>query len=306
MTKIYRRLYISIFSILIVLLLGNFFRIWWNGRQLTKPIAGSKKKATASSNLIKKHDRSEYDVIVKRNLFVNPGLGEDETESASASKLPETKLRLRLASTVITNEGKSLAVIEDQVKRKQRIYKEGDYIVISGQKSKVRVAKIERFQVVLERNGKQEVLKMFEKKTYTARRGGRSRYGSSRVRRRHPRPVPRRMPEEIPLMGERFSEKLRTTPGQRSRETETHETAKFYPVIEGSEVVGLRIRRVNPKGIYRRIGLINGDIIQSVNGQPVTEPSDIEMLNEILKSGEPIELEIKRRNRIIKKSLQNY
>ena len=305
MTKIYRRLYIGIFSILIVLLIGNFFRTWWSGRKLVKPIGNGKKKAAALTTSVKKHDRSQYDVIVKRNLFANAGFIENESGSVSASNLPETKLRLRLASTVLSSQGKPLAVIEDQVKREQRIYREGDYIFIKGQKSKVKVAKIERFQVVLDRNGKQEVLKMFEKKTYTASRRNRPRYGSPR-RRRPPRPVSRTMPEEIPLMGENSPEKLRGTSRSRSRETAVHETAKFYPVVEGSEVVGLRIRRVNPKGLYRRIGLIDGDIIRSVNGQPITDPSDVETLNEILKSREPIELEIKRRNRIIRKTMQNY
>lgn len=306
MAKIYRRLYISVFSIIVVLLVGNFFRIWWNGKNLTKLPSTGKERANVAAESSKKRERSEYDIIVKRNLFAGAGLAEDESATSSSSNLPETRLRLRLASTILTSDGKPLAVIEDQVKRKQSIYKEGDFIVVKGQKSSVKIAKIERFQVVLERDGKQEVLKMFEKTTYTGRRGGRSRYASSRARRRPPRRVPRRMPEEIPLMGEEPPGKTRPAPTRRGHGKEVNETAKFYPVVEGSDVVGLRIRRVNPRGLYRKIGLIDGDIIQSVNGQPITDPADIELLDEIIRNKEPIELEIKRRNRVIKKTLQNY
>ncbi len=269
-----------------------------------EPIPIEKKTSTASAVSAKKHDRAQYDIIVKRNLFANTGFAEDESSDNLASNLPETRLRLRLASTIISSDGKALAVIEDQVKRKQNIYKEGDFLVVKGQKTKVRVAKIERFQVILDRGGKQEVLKMFEKSTYTGRRSRRSRYSSSHTR-RPSRTLPRRIPEEIPLMGLEPSEKsLRGD--RRVRELEVRKTAKFYPVVEGSEVVGVRIRRVNPRGLYRRIGLIDGDIIQAVNGQPITDPADIAILDEILKNKEPVEVEIKRRNRIIKKTLQNY
>ncbi len=306
MTKIYRRLYISIFSILVVLLVGNFFRIWWNGKKLSQPLSTSRSKAPVSTELAKKHQRSEYDVIVKRNLFASAGFDLAESTSGSVSNLPETRLRLRLASTILASNGEPLAVIEDQVKRKQRIYKQGDFIEVKGQKSKVKIAKIERFQVILDRDGKQEVLKMFEKKTYAGRRSSRTRYASYRPRRRTPRRIPKKMPEEIPLMGEEPPERgggFRRGPDNATR---VKETAKFYPVIEGSEVVGLRIRRVSPKGLYRKVGLIDGDIIRSVNGQPLTDPADVELLDEILKSRDPVELEIKRRNRIIRKTLQSY
>jgi len=206
-----------------------------------------------------------------------------------------------------------MAVIEDQVKRKQSLYKEGDLLIINGEKSDVKLTKIERFKVVLVRNGKEEVLKMFEKKTYSGSRPISSARRRRYIRRPHRgRTIPKREPVEIPLMGAEPNHQRSLHPYKRSLRTSSGtgtgypDTAKFYPVMEGNEVAGMRIRRIRPGSIYRKAGIIEGDVIKSVNGQQMSDPSDIEALKEILKNQEPLEIEIKRRGRVIKKELENY
>lgn len=314
MLKIYRRVYDILFLALLCTLTASLFLTWWHGKKQLKGL--TLKHVTAHSGLTPgaHHKRSEYDVIASRNLFAGFVMDADKQDNKGPG-LPETQLRLRLTSTILSNKKTPMAVIEDQVKRKQSLYKVGDLLIINGEKSDVRLTKIERFKVVLVRNGKEEVLKMFEKKKYSGRRPISSVRRRRYTRRLHrARAIPKKEPVEIPLMGAEPNHQRSLPSEKRNSRTSPStgagkdypDTAKFYPVMEGNEVAGMRIRRIRAGSIYRKAGIIEGDVIKSVNGQQISGPSDIEALKEILKNREPLEIEIKRRGRIIKKELENY
>jgi general secretion pathway protein C len=57
------------------------------------------------------------------------------------------------------------------------------------------------------------------------------------------------------------------------------------------------LSQVRPNSFFSKMGLRNGDIIQGVDGEPITSPDDIMDLYEELKEGSSVSLQIGRRGR---------
>jgi general secretion pathway protein C len=55
------------------------------------------------------------------------------------------------------------------------------------------------------------------------------------------------------------------------------------------------LSQVRPNSFFSKMGLRNGDIIQGVDGEPITSPDDIMDLYEELKEGSSVSLQIGRR-----------
>lgn len=69
---------------------------------------------------------------------------------------------------------------------------------------------------------------------------------------------------------------------------------------DGPDESGIRITMLAENSVFRKIGLNQGDIINDVNGQPVsTGPEFIEALSSASKGNHPIRIERLKKDRLI-------
>lgn len=73
--------------------------------------------------------------------------------------------------------------------------------------------------------------------------------------------------------------------------------ARLTPVVKDGKVQGFRVTEIKPKGVFKALGLNNGDILGRVNGQEVTTPEKAVQVLTALKGESDIELDIVRGGR---------
>lgn len=103
-------------------------------------------------------------IILTRNIFAAlidvPKKKEAKTDLNSIGKLEETTLDVILLGTITGEDGDMRAVIYDKSKKKQELFSIGDYI------QEAEIKKIIRGKVVLNYNGRDEILDMSNSKDY--------------------------------------------------------------------------------------------------------------------------------------------
>lgn len=60
------------------------------------------------------------------------------------------------------------------------------------------------------------------------------------------------------------------------------------------EFMGFRLSRVDPGSVYAQAGLREGDLIKSMNGQPVKDGDELSRLPDILKRDQKVEFKVER------------
>lgn len=229
---------------------------------------------------------SHYLVIDQRRLFgsfPSPDIDEEIPEPLEA--LPRTDLRLRLKGTVYGSPSFSRAIIEDLSSKKESLYRLGD--LVAGAK----IVRIERNQVVIEREGGREVLTMAYEEGQLARRED---PGEAPLLSRPWTPEP---PAASPIQIEREEMAVASEAAQRivrelrldpdalpsvpSNLLEAIKVAnrvitraRIKPHFVERRLEGFRLVAIQPGSIYERLGLRPGDIIREVNGQRIDSIRD--------------------------------
>ena len=72
--------------------------------------------------------------------------------------------------------------------------------------------------------------------------------------------------------------------------------ARVAAHYQNGEVIGFKVFRIKPGSLYSKLGLRNGDIIQSVNGKPLDSAEQAMALVNTLKNEKNFNIEIRRRN----------
>ena len=222
-----------------------------------------------------------YKEITKRNIF---NTGQEAVaptpEKIDVDKLKQTDLKLKLWGTVIGQNERAYAVIEDTKAREQSLYRAGDTI----QKAVVKL--ILREKVVLSVDNRDEILAMEEiRGSKGSRRSQRSASATSTTK----LPVSS-YPRKIRLKSEQVEKALENL-GQLM------EQATLRPHIENGQPTGISITGIKPNAIFRRMRLRNGDVITGVNGNSIGSVEDAVKFVEQLSSGSSVQLQIKRRGR---------
>jgi general secretion pathway protein C len=221
-----------------------------------------------------------YKAITKRNIF-NTGTAEaaSAAEKIDIEKLKETDLQLKLWGTVIGQNERAYAVIEDTKAREQNLYRAGDTV----QTAVVKL--ILREKVVLSVDERDEILAMEEIKG--SRRGTRRIASATSSARKLPVSS---YPRKIRLRSQQVEKALENL-GQLM------EQATLRPHIENGQPTGISITGIKPNAIFRRMRLRNGDVITGVNGNSIDSVEDAVKFVEQLSSGSNIQLQLKRRGR---------
>lgn len=227
----------------------------------------------------KRRSFDHYTSAINRDLF---GVVEDSLDKSGELKMEDlepTALNISLLGTVSGDRDSAVAVIQEKAKRTQALYKEGDTI------QNATISKILRGKVILRVGDKNQILTMEEKSTSS----------TSRTRRTpvRARPVPG---STITLNRDMVANSLENIGDLLSQ-------VRVRPHYKNGKADGLMLSQVKPNTIFTKLGLRNGDIIQSIDGEQIESPDEIMDFYEDLKSGSSISLEIMRRG---KKKTLNY
>lgn len=227
---------------------------------------------------------SDYDAIGKRNLFkTGDPVAAESSETppqTDVAELEETELKLKLWGTVSGEGEKTYAVIEDQQKRIQNLYRENDSILGAT------VKRIMREKVILTVGGKDEVLAM-EKTGSGEFPAGRPSFGPTPPM----PPISGDMPEEA----QRFSLSRQTINDAMGDISGLMDQAKIRPHFRNGKPDGLTISRIKRDSIFSQLGLRSGDIITGVDGQAIESVDDALKFYNQLKSSSNVNLQIRRR-----------
>jgi general secretion pathway protein C len=265
---------------LVLLTLGAYFgaglcyRIWGLQVQPSQlnPVETAK-AATASQAAAQPY--SAYRPILQRDLFKTQKTAAlaPQTEKLNVEEMEETKLQLKLWGTVTGDARQSYAVIEDVPKREQNLYRVGDSIQDAAVKA------ILREKVILTVNGQDEVLAMEE-----IQKSG----PPQRPFPRGPRPIAGA--PAGPTRTQRVS--LRRTMIDEA----IQDVSKLMTEIKiQPHESGLSLSDIKPNSIFRRMGLRNGDVLKSVDGQEIRSVDDALKLYESLKSADNVNVVLQRR-----------
>ena len=221
---------------------------------------------TIPRKITKKPPLNFYSSISERNIFGTTGKAILK-EQIDIDELEPTKLNLTLLGTVAGDRDFDYAVIEETDKKKQGLFRTGDTV------ASATVVKIMRGMVVLRVGGRDEILIMEEKPdkdtgiTKQAVSGSRS---------------------SITVRKTEIDEALKDI-------SKILTQARIRPYFSAGKPDGFIISRIKKGSIFQKMGMQNGDVIQSVNDQPIKSPDEMMELYNGLKSGSAISLNIKRR-----------
>ncbi len=222
---------------------------------------------------------SYYELIHQRDIFnsVRP------EEKSVVAPVPVTPLKLTLWGVALFENGGSYCVIEDKQKREQDLYGIGD--VVPGE---AEVKAIEWDRVVLNRGGKDEVLEI-----ESASEGGLAsrveRLGAARPGGRPPQVAE----GTIQMTGENeyLIDRAEVDKALENM-SQLFTQIRAVPHFEGGKSTGFRLFAIRRGSLFDKIGLKNGDIIQSINGSAMNDPSRAMALLQELRNEGDLEVEL--------------
>jgi len=295
--------YFSIINILLITALIYFGVKASYGRMasemeipFTNAVTANQQKQVSPDEV--KNPLTYYNPIAERNLFKTKDKDEAKQDEIKEDvpEPEETKLNLKLWGTVSGDGRKTYAVIEDMKEKKQNLYREGDRV------QNADVKKILRGQVVLNVNGKDEMLNMEEKMSGSS--------GKEMGKASPPEAPEMRAQEAMPPEGERPEMRLAEGSPQSitlpRSEVETAiqdinalmSQAKIRPHFKDGKPDGLTFSRVKPNSIFSKLGLRGGDVLIGIDGAPIESADDALKLYESLKSSPKVGVQIRRRGQL--------
>jgi len=222
---------------------------------------------------------SFYALIPKRDIFNSAKAPEAAPPPAPAAA---TQLRLKLWGTAVNVAGGSYSIIEDLGARKQGVY--GINSPVPGGAS---VKAIEWDKVVLLHNGRDEILEI-EK----ASMGGPGRTVPAQAA-----PISPGGPDSSGIT--QTAENEFTVPKTEvdsalENMSQLFTQIRAVPHFEGGESVGFRLFAIRRGSLFDKIGLKNGDILRSINGNPMNDPSKAMTLMQELRDATNLRVEATR------------
>ena len=241
----------------------------------------------------------EYTMIVERNIFGATEKSEPppavEEKEELIETLEETTLQLSLLGTVAGEPESGRAIILDKKVNSQNIYRVGDSV----QDAEIR--QILRGKVVLRRGEKDEILTMVEvdDKPQPTAAAARNTRRESRGRRARSQPQVEEPQEDSAAGGEPEEEIIPIAQdelqGSINDLNQLMTQVRIRPYFRQGKPEGLIVSQIRADSIFEKLGLMNGDIIASVNGNQMSSPEEAFQLYNSLNSGSQVSIEITRR-----------
>jgi general secretion pathway protein C len=259
---------------------GLIYQIWGLRLQPSEPapIVASGRRVVSR---VAQKPLNSYRIIARRDLFQTrkdavPSAGQDGVD---LTDLGETKLNLKLWGTVTGDPQQSYAVIENTQDRQQNLYRVGDSI------QNATLKMILRNKVVLTYNGRDEMLAMekIEQANVSPSRGA---------------SIPPVTAPRQDIRTQRVSLRRNMINDAMKDVSKLMTEIKISPHLgEDGQPSGLAVSDIKPNSIFRRMGLRNGDVLKSVDGQEIRTVDDALKLYESMKSADSLAVQIERRGR---------
>jgi general secretion pathway protein C len=211
-----------------------------------------------------------YGVIIERNLFLSTlkAAGEKQLDGGFFASGPEAST-FELKGTVAGDTSFGFAIMEERGTNKQILRRLGDMV------GQARLVKITRHTAVLRSAGREITLKIKETPDGSLfPRSSTSEAGSV-------------SPNSLVLNRREITEKLSDLKTVLSQ-------AMVRPYFSGGNQEGYIISDIKPESLYSKLGLQNGDIIVDVNYKRMQTADDVLQLVNLMQSGTPIAVNVKR------------
>lgn len=223
-----------------------------------------------SSQSSKQHGLDRYAPIAARNLFGTIREKEAVPEPEQIlSKMPLASLNLELLGTVVgTDEALNTAIILDKTSRTEDLYRVGDRV------KEAEVRRILRTNVVL-RTGDRDVVLSMDPEQLAKSQASRPDEGASG--------------KVMILERARIEESLNNLPALMR-------DARIVPYMEAGQLAGYRLSNIRPGSVYQQLGLVNNDVVMSVNDRTLTGPDQLVSLYEEMTTsgGGGVDLRVRR------------
>lgn len=246
--------------------------------------ASSKKAAPSTSTSTQTQQAlNYYRPVLDRDLFDTAKIPQPvpKAEELNLEDMEDTELDLKLWGTVSGIDERAYAVIEDIKKREQNLYRTGDTI------QNATVKKIMRAKVVLNRDGKDEILAMEKMEQGSGQSSIRGYPQPSRPPTSASR-TPIRRTQRVSLRREMINESMEDISKLMTQ-------IAVRPHMEDGQAAGLALSNIKPNSIFRRMGLRNGDILKGIDGQDIQSVDDALKLYQNLKDADSVEVQLQRR-----------
>lgn len=231
------------------------------------PKSGQKKDRAVSFNY--------YRNILDRNVFKSieseDKVKKTEEEEVDVETLNYTSLKLSLVGTVVGEEKNTFAVIKEDSKKEQELYRVGD--TIQG----ALIKDILRGKIVLRVGDRDEILAIEEGEPSRAER-------------------PASKAEQPSTVGNEDTVIVRKADVQDSFRN-VHELlaqVRVRPYFRDGRPDGLAISNIRAGSFFAKLGLRNGDVVQGVDGRRIKSPDDVLDIYTKLKSASQLELQVRR------------
>ena len=187
--------------------------------------------------------------------------------TGSPDSLPATALNLKLLGTLTGSGDRSRAIIEDGQSQKQGLYKKDD--TVQGGVIKA----IKRNMVIVSVNGEDQILLLEdEQKKRQAAKGPGAAGGGNTIR----------------LARADVEQSMRNIGLLMTQ-------ARWQPSFDPSgQPEGIAVNRIRPGSLVAKMGIGNGDVIQSVNGKDIRSMDDIMSAYGQFRSAESVQIQVKR------------
>jgi general secretion pathway protein C len=218
--------------------------------------------------------QSDYSVVFERNLFGSEPIGTTET---AVPGIAPASLSLRGTAEL---EGRGFAVFEDTADGRQDVFLVGER-VFDGPK----LVSVER--------GRATVLTKGRKQVYEISVGDEEESEE-----------PEETPEKTPELGQGIRKTGENAYAVDRREVEYAienlnsiiTQMRAVPYLRDGASLGFRVFNIRPESLFERMGLKNGDVIQSVNGIELSSPSQALGLLNSVASADQLQVNLLRNN----------
>ena len=237
--------------------INSFLYVKTQSIAFVRSIEAMKSQANGSQNNTAKQN---YGVIAEKNVFGPLGTKASATPIAKV----QTKLPLILIGTFLQKGDAPYAIIEDDKKKMQDVFNIGDTIF-----GDAKLIHIFNDKVEINRQGQTEFLTIDDAPDFSSP-GGTSGNGT-----------------EFVVDSKELDTALQNLPLLLTQ-------ARAVPYFKDGKSVGLRMFSIKAGSMYEKIGLQNGDILKTINGNSLSDISQAMRLFETLREERSISMSLER------------
>lgn len=266
------------------------------GKGLFKsPVGGS---SITIPNPTSSLNQNGVDLIIKRNIFNSEGGAEEKVDPSAKPKeqlttVVKSDLPVKLTGTIYGGDPFSgIALVENTTKRTINSFMVGDTLT-----GNAVIKEIHKERIIIDNGGRMEFIEVDSQQLTRSKRNKKKTVATNAgVAPIATEPPPNSYKEEG---FERKDREMSMTQAYRNKLLTTDFTkvlqdAKASPNVIDGELKGFVLTRIRKDSIYEKAGIQNDDIVEEINGIPLTDTSQAIKLLQSLRNESEVELRINR------------